>query len=175
MRLIETGLQTADGWGSDSLTVGTYGRKPVSYLSSGLHFDLDQSAQRDVVQAAGGWSVSTFLHSCFFRSLACFLSQPFLLTLLYLTDIFRWCCQWGLHFSTLYFNVLDRMQTTVKQSFAFSCALTHAVCNIARWGCYFSVSLELVKGWACSQAPRSPMHPRDLLKDNLCFLSPHKH
>lgn len=96
--------------------------------------------------SSGCWRLVCLYVSSFWllQISACFLSQPFLLTLLYLTDIFRWSCQWGLHFSTLYFNVLDRMQTTVNQSLAFSCALTHAVCNIAQWVCYFSVCLELV-------------------------------
>lgn len=100
MKLIETGLQTV---GAQTVSRWwTYGRKLVSYLSSGLHFDSEQPARL----AAGPSRHFFILASSDFCLLS--LSQPFLLTLLYLTDIFRWSCQWGLHFSTPNFNVLDR-------------------------------------------------------------------
>lgn len=62
----------------------------MSYLSSGLHFDPEQPAQLDV---ASGCRPSVCLDIFFILAYSdlCLLSlsQPFLLTLLYLTDIFR--------------------------------------------------------------------------------------
>lgn len=129
-----TGLQTV---GAQTVSRRwTYGRKLVSYLSSGLHFDPDQPA----LLAAGPSRHSSFW---LLQISACFLSQPFLLTLLYLTDIFRWSCQRGLHFSTPNFNVLDRTRPVPnKKPFSLLLSLMLLVVTQSNKVPLFSVSSE---------------------------------
>lgn len=119
MKWIETGLQTV---GAQTVSRWWTYWKETSVLSL-----FRPSFWPTAARTAGRQSVSTFLHSGFFGFFCLLsLSQPFLLTLLYLTDIFRWSCQRGLHFSTPNFNVLDRTQPVSNEIPRFpSRAFTH--------------------------------------------------
>lgn len=127
----------ADGLGAQTVSqLWTNWRKLVSYFSSGLHFDPEQLHRCPPVRL----HISSFWLP---RISTCFsLSQPFLLTLLYL-DIFRWRCQWGLHFSTPCFHVLDRTVHT-NPSLSPLLLLMLSFCDVKRWRLLFFGKLGTV-------------------------------